>query len=193
MEIFYYAFYLFVQHWLFVIMKSVKCNLFIQMVWDVIWANTLIHVVNEFILSLYLQVQYYSYLFPDVVTVMKERKESLKSGECTIVIAGEVGAGKTSLLNLILETQIFPTDPLKCTNTIVEIRSSDKKEAIFYCKPKLSSHGKKVKIPPRIINLGMFKFMSTIIVFTKCRNTTFHSFFRYNFNNCRPSWFRQCF
>ena len=88
---------------------------------------------------------------------MKERNESLKSGECTIVIAGEVGAGKTSLLNLILETQIFPTDPLKCTNTIVEIRSSDKKEAIFYFKPQLSDSGERVrKTPPKIISLSKF-------------------------------------
>ena len=95
------------------------------------------------------------YSIPDVQTIMKERKKSLMSGESTIIIAGEVGAGKTSLLNLILETQIFPTDPLKCTNTIVEIRSSDEKEAIFYFKPQLSDSGESLqKLSPKIISLS---------------------------------------
>ncbi|XP_060573771.1 uncharacterized protein LOC132731583 isoform X3 [Ruditapes philippinarum] len=90
----------------------------------------------------------------NVCTLIKERKDSLKSGECTIVIAGEVGAGKTSLLNLILETQIFPVDSLKCTNTILEIRSSEKKDAIFYYKQQLSDSGERErKVPPKIISL----------------------------------------
>ncbi|XP_053403458.1 uncharacterized protein LOC123556064 [Mercenaria mercenaria] len=91
----------------------------------------------------------------DVKRTFRDRKESLKSGECTIVIAGEVGAGKTSLLNLLLETQIFPSDSLKCTNTIVEIRCSDKKDAIFYYKPQLSDSGERERnIPPKIISLN---------------------------------------
>ncbi|XP_060573745.1 uncharacterized protein LOC132731570 [Ruditapes philippinarum] len=86
---------------------------------------------QQSLIDIYLKAEkVYNYLahhikweYNNVSTLIKEKKDSLKSGECTIVIAGEVGAGKTSLLNLILETQIFPVDSLKCTNTILEIRS----------------------------------------------------------------------
>lgn len=77
----------------------------------------------------------------DIEISFKERQQSLASGECTIVVAGEVGAGKTSLINLLLGTQLFPTDALKCTNTICEIRASgpDRKEAIIFHKRQLTS------------------------------------------------------
>lgn len=49
---------------------------------------------------------------------------------------GEVGAGKSSAINLILDVDLLPTNALRCTNTIVEIRSSadKRKEAICYHK-----------------------------------------------------------
>jgi septin family protein len=104
-----------------------------------------------------------------VCTLIKERKDSLKSGECTIVIAGEVGAGKTSLLNLILETQIFPVDSLKCTNTILEIRSSEKKDAIFYYKQQLSDNGERErKVPPKIISLSKLQTLMYQYIYSKC-------------------------
>ncbi|XP_060573766.1 uncharacterized protein LOC132731582 isoform X2 [Ruditapes philippinarum] len=91
---------------------------------------------------------------PNVCTLIKEREDSFKSGECTIVIAGDIGAGKTSLLNLILETQIFPVNSLKCTNTILEIRSSEKKDAVFYYKQQmLNNDDRERKLQPKIISL----------------------------------------
>ena len=54
---------------------------------------------------------------------------------------GEVGAGKSSLINLLLGTDLLPTHQLRCTNTICEIRSNrgGRKEAIAH--PKSDSDG----------------------------------------------------
>ena len=75
--------------------------------------------------------------------------------------AGEVGAGKSTLINLLLNVQLFPCDSLKCTNVICEIRNSDggRKEAFVYFKTgdeSLSESGDRSrKVAPRIINLGL--------------------------------------
>ncbi|KAL4220339.1 hypothetical protein ACF0H5_020746 [Mactra antiquata] len=95
---------------------------------------------------------------PGLKESFESRKKSLKSGEITIVVAGEVGAGKTSFINLLLGTQMFPTDALKCTNTICEIRSSDREEAVFYFKPILSdSEERQRRVPEKVINLHGLK------------------------------------
>lgn len=52
------------------------------------------------------------------------------------LFTGEVGAGKSSAINLLLDfqdDQLLPTNALKCTNTIVEIRSSERKQAVCFC------------------------------------------------------------
>lgn len=79
--------------------------------------------------------------FPDFVETLRSKVEELSSGELYIIVAGEVGAGKSSLINLLLGTDLLPTHQLRCTNTICEIRNSrgGRKEAIAY--PKSDSDG----------------------------------------------------
>ncbi|XP_062584797.1 uncharacterized protein LOC134246446 [Saccostrea cucullata] len=73
---------------------------------------------------------------PDLVHKCEVRKHELMSPECTILIAGETGAGKSSFINLLLETNILPTSQLACTSTFCELHKSrdNRKTATFYYK-----------------------------------------------------------
>ncbi|XP_052218925.1 uncharacterized protein LOC127836366 isoform X4 [Dreissena polymorpha] len=95
--------------------------------------------------------------YPNLEADIKARQNSLKIGECWILVAGEVGAGKSSIINLFLECQLLPMDALKCTNTIVEIRCSDIKEARCHFKPPLSDSGTPLHTEPRIIKMNDLK------------------------------------
>ncbi|WAR28796.1 YOR6-like protein, partial [Mya arenaria] len=96
--------------------------------------------------------------YPSMEDDFKGNQKSLKNGECWILVAGEIGAGKSSLINLILDCQLLPTDAQKCTNTIIEIRCSDEKLAKCFYKPELSDSGDRTrKIPPREIRLNDLK------------------------------------
>lgn len=66
-------------------------------------------------------------------------------------ISGEVGAGKSSTINLFLGCQLLPTDALKCTNTILEIRCStdNRKEAVCYYR------GAEFQDKRKVIKLSM--------------------------------------
>lgn len=74
--------------------------------------------------------------FPDFLDSLRSRKDELCSGESTIIVAGEIGAGKSSLINLLLGTDLLPTHQVGCTNTVCEIRksSSGRKEAVAFLK-----------------------------------------------------------
>ncbi|WAR28798.1 YOR6-like protein [Mya arenaria] len=70
----------------------------------------------------------------------------------------EVGAGKSSIINLILDCQLLPTDAPKCTNTIIEIRYSDKKFARCIYKSELAeSENRTRERPPKEIELNDHK------------------------------------
>lgn len=57
--------------------------------------------------------------------------KDLEKGDCVILIAGETSAGKSSLLNLLLETQgLLPTAVISCTSTITSIRYGDTRRAL---------------------------------------------------------------
>ena len=86
-------------------------------------------------------------------------------------LKGEVGAGKSSLINLLLGSQLFPTDPLKCTNTICEIRVSEdgSKAAHVFYKTVTLDNGKETTAPPEKIKLGMITLTAGVRASTKCR------------------------
>ena len=58
-----------------------------------------------------------------------------------IYLSGEVSAGKSSLLNLLLGTDLFPTSLLSCTSVLCELKHSDRKYAIaFPCNTSKHQH-----------------------------------------------------
>nr|XP_034307373.1 uncharacterized protein LOC105333658 isoform X2 [Crassostrea gigas] len=72
----------------------------------------------------------------DLVHKCEVKKHELMSPECTILVAGETGAGKSSFINLLLETNLLPTSQLACTSTFCELHKSrdNRKVATLYYK-----------------------------------------------------------
>lgn len=71
-------------------------------------------------------------IFPNCIEQMKEYIEELKSSKCTLLVAGEMGAGKSSLVNLLVGAPILPTSDLRCTATIVEVSYGELPRAEMY-------------------------------------------------------------
>ncbi|KAL3853547.1 hypothetical protein ACJMK2_017082 [Sinanodonta woodiana] len=98
-------------------------------------------------------------VFPDVENMFAKKQKNLEKNECTILVAGDTTAGKSSLINLLLGVDLLPTSALSCTATICEIRTDKQgcKEAIaHYRTNNVGAHeGRKAyKLPPRILDLS---------------------------------------
>ncbi|KAK3610640.1 hypothetical protein CHS0354_009105 [Potamilus streckersoni] len=98
-------------------------------------------------------------VFPDLEDMFGKRTKDLEKNECTILVAGDTTAGKSSLINLLLGVDLLPTSSLSCTATICEIRTDKQgcKEAIVHYRINNveANEGKKApKLPPRIIDLN---------------------------------------
>ncbi|XP_052776478.1 dual serine/threonine and tyrosine protein kinase-like isoform X1 [Mya arenaria] len=66
---------------------------------------------------------------------LEQNRRELVNGDCPIVVAGETSAGKSSLLNLLLGTDILPHSLLSSTSTICclhNIRSTDRRRFVVY-------------------------------------------------------------
>lgn len=59
---------------------------------------------------------------------LEEKKLELLSNDCPIVVAGETSAGKSSLLNLILDADVLPHHQLCATSTICRLHNSTNKK-----------------------------------------------------------------
>ncbi|XP_078619743.1 uncharacterized protein LOC144886833 [Branchiostoma floridae x Branchiostoma japonicum] len=62
---------------------------------------------------------------PNFMAKFELHKERMKSRKCPILVAGETSAGKSSLINLLLDEEVLPTSHLSNTYTICEIRYGD--------------------------------------------------------------------
>ncbi|KAK3592500.1 hypothetical protein CHS0354_026621 [Potamilus streckersoni] len=118
--------------------------------------------VNNFYQSLPKEFQLdLGQIFPDIETSLKKRPEELRTNECTILVAGEIAAGKSSFINLMLGIDLLPTSQLPCTATVCEIRrAGDRKEAIVY--PKSGDSGKVPHLQPALIDLSSEKGKKTL-------------------------------
>ncbi|XP_078672937.1 uncharacterized protein LOC144912055 isoform X2 [Branchiostoma floridae x Branchiostoma belcheri] len=59
---------------------------------------------------------------PNFMAKFVLHKERMTSRKCPILVAGETSAGKSSLINLLLDEEVLPTSHLSNTYTICEIR-----------------------------------------------------------------------
>lgn len=63
---------------------------------------------------------------PDYLTVLSTSKRDLLRSDCCIITTGESSAGKTSLVNLLIQrTKLFPPSNIANTGTICRIRNSE--------------------------------------------------------------------
>ncbi|XP_061179749.1 uncharacterized protein LOC133188377 [Saccostrea echinata] len=63
------------------------------------------------------------------ISTIEIYRQQLERRHCPIVVAGETGAGKSSLLNLIMGEHVLPRQVLSSTSTICQIFNSDTKRA----------------------------------------------------------------
>lgn len=59
------------------------------------------------------------------IKFLESRVKSLKNSKFTLVVAGEVKAGKSTFINALLGTEILPSDVLQASSAIVEIFKSE--------------------------------------------------------------------
>nr|XP_022303100.1 uncharacterized protein LOC111110782 [Crassostrea virginica]XP_022303101.1 uncharacterized protein LOC111110782 [Crassostrea virginica]XP_022303102.1 uncharacterized protein LOC111110782 [Crassostrea virginica] len=68
--------------------------------------------------------------YDDYIKSVENLKEQIQRRHCPIVVAGETGAGKSSLLNLIMGEHVLPRQVLSSTSTICQIFNSEEKRAV---------------------------------------------------------------
>lgn len=60
------------------------------------------------------------------IDILEHRIEAIKKGKFTLLVAGEVKAGKSTFINALLGSEILPSDVLQATSAIIEISKADK-------------------------------------------------------------------
>ncbi|XP_071083351.1 uncharacterized protein [Haliotis cracherodii] len=71
-------------------------------------------------------------IFPDFLVTIKNKCQQLDKSDCAIVIAGDTGAGKSTLVNLLVGLRILPTSALQCTATVCELRNSKVRAIVLH-------------------------------------------------------------
>ncbi|XP_056002375.1 uncharacterized protein LOC125662212 isoform X4 [Ostrea edulis] len=70
----------------------------------------------------------------DIEALFKNQLSDLKRKECSIVVVGETSAGKTTLINRILQQDVFTPHNLAATATVTRIRHSSTPQIKIYTK-----------------------------------------------------------
>ncbi|XP_046544486.1 dual serine/threonine and tyrosine protein kinase-like [Haliotis rubra] len=71
-------------------------------------------------------------VFPDFLVTLKNKSQQLNKSDCAIVVAGDTGAGKSTLINLLVGQRILPTNALQCTATVCELRKSTMRAIVLH-------------------------------------------------------------
>lgn len=67
---------------------------------------------------------------PNYLTVLQKRIKDMEKSDHGIVVAGETSAGKTTLINKILNRRLFKGRNLETTSTIIKLRNSERVKII---------------------------------------------------------------
>ncbi|CAG5120243.1 unnamed protein product [Candidula unifasciata] len=97
-------------------------------------------------------------MFPNYDKIIKNYTEDLQTSQCVLLVAGEMGSGKSSLVNLLLGKQLMPTSDLRCTAAIVEISYGASPQAIAHYRDDSSGRAKTPILfkPDSLENLESF-------------------------------------
>ncbi|WBR53671.1 dynamin family protein [Campylobacter sp. VBCF_01 NA2] len=105
---------------------------------------------KEKILKAYARISEFRELFYERLSIenIKERENSLQNNEFVLAVAGQIKAGKSTLLNAIFKDDILPSDATPHTAKITEIRYSQKPylKAVFYTQSEFNELEKDKEI-----------------------------------------------
>ncbi|XP_022805450.1 uncharacterized protein LOC111342617 [Stylophora pistillata] len=73
--------------------------------------------------------------------LIRKHQTDLKRNDYVLLVAGETGSGKSSLINLVLGEELLPYSVLSTTSTICELRYGEKRKIVAHFKDKDSKTG----------------------------------------------------
>ncbi|BFZ08698.1 hypothetical protein BsWGS_11737 [Bradybaena similaris] len=112
-------------------------------------------------------------MYPHHDKLIKNYAEELQTSQCVLLVAGEMGSGKSSLVNLLLGKQLMPTSDLRCTAAIVEISYGSSPQAIAHYRDDSSGKAKTPVLfkPDSLENLESFLKKLEYIITTRDEET----------------------
>uniref|UniRef100_A0A8W8NVF6 Dynamin N-terminal domain-containing protein n=1 Tax=Magallana gigas TaxID=29159 RepID=A0A8W8NVF6_MAGGI len=78
---------------------------------------------DEYLEDLRFELEHYN---PNYLTILEKRIKDMEKSDHGIVVAGETSAGKSTLINKILNRRIFKGRNLETTSTIIKLRDSER-------------------------------------------------------------------
>lgn len=89
----------------------------------------------------------------------KKSAEQLRAGIFKILVMGSYNAGKSTLINALLETTVLPESIRPCTSVLTFVQYGEQEECEIHYKQKQDTEGKV--LPEQVDNIGLRQFFET--------------------------------
>ncbi|CAH1261587.1 NEK11 [Branchiostoma lanceolatum] len=82
----------------------------------------------------------------DVMDILGEVEDHLSKDDCPILVAGEMSAGKSTLLNLLLGDDILPVAHMSSTSTICEVKYGETRQALVHLREPDATGSQQIRL-----------------------------------------------